>query len=324
MRPIAAALSAAMLFGCSDQKQTPNATAQTPDAATASMPDVNAPAFNADSAFALLKRQVAFGPRVPGTAGHAAQLAWMQGYLAARADTVITQHIAHTGEHGQQIPMANVIARFNPGAAQRVLLITHWDTRPTADKDPVESNRSKPILGANDGASGVAVLMMLADMFRNQPPPIGVDLLFTDGEDWEQGDMYIGAKYFAANPLPDYRPLYGVLIDMIGDQNPVFPVEANSQSYAPEVVDRVWRAAEHLGLSAVFPRRMGMAVGDDHDAINAGGIRTIDIIDGEYGAPIPGTFGQYWHTLSDTVEQTSPKGLDAVGRVLAYLVYAGG
>lgn len=319
MRPIVVALTAGLMFGCTEQKQTPDATAQTPPP-----PTVNAPVFNHDSAFALLKKQVSFGPRVPGTAGHAAQLAWMQQYLGTRADTVITQRIAHTGDRGQQIPMANVLARFNPNATQRVLFIAHWDTRPTADKDPVESNRTKPIAGANDGASGVAVLMMLADMFKTQAPPIGVDLLFTDGEDWEQGDMYIGAKYFAANLMPGYKPMYGVLIDMIGDQNPVFPIEVNSQTYAPEVVDRVWRAAEQLGLSSIFPRKMGMSVGDDHDALNAGGIRTIDIIDGEYGAPLPGTFGQYWHTMNDTVEHTSSKGLDAVGRVLAYLVYSGG
>lgn len=318
IRSLVITMGASLMLGCSDQKPTTDASAATPS------PAVNAPVFNTDSAYALLKRQVAFGPRVPGTAGHAAQLAWMQTYLKARADTVITQNIQHTGDHGQSIPMANVFARFNPNATQRILLITHWDTRPTANMDLNTANRSKPIDGANDGASGVAVLMMLADMFKKQPPPIGVDLLFTDGEDWEQGDMYIGAKYFSANLIAGYKPLYGVLIDMIGDQNPVFPIEGNSQQYGPEVVDRVWRVAEQLGLSTTFPRRIGSTVGDDHDAINAAGIHTIDIIDGEYGAPVSGTFGQYWHTLGDTVEHTSPKGLEAVGRVLAYLAYSGG
>jgi Zn-dependent M28 family amino/carboxypeptidase len=309
-----------MLFGCSDQKQTPNATAQTPDAATASMPDVNAPAFNADSAFALLKRQVAFGPRVPGTAGHAAQLAWMQGYLAGRADTVITQHIAHIGEHGQQIPMANVFARFNPDAQQRILFIAHWDTRPNASAELTAANRAKPIAGANDGASGVAVLLMLSDMFAKQAPEIGVDLLFTDGEDWEQGDMYIGAKHFAVwAGSAGYRPMYGVLIDMIGDRNPQYLIESNSQQYAPEVVDRVWRTAESLGLAHVFLQKPGIRIEDDHIALNAAGIRTADVIDFDYG---PGN--AYWHTLQDTVEHTSPTGLDAVGRVLAYLAYSGG
>jgi Zn-dependent M28 family amino/carboxypeptidase len=220
--------------------------------------------------------------------------------------------------------MANVVARFNPGASQRVLFLAHWDTRPAAEHDPVPANRNKPIPGANDGASGVAVLMILADMFKKNPPPIGVDLLFTDGEDWEEGDMYIGAKHFAGNLPPGYAPLYGVLIDMIADQDPVFLIEDTSQREAPEVVDRVWRAAADLGLSDIFPRRMGGGVSDDHDALIAAGIRTIDVIDGQYGAPVPNTFGEYWHTTNDTVEHTSPKGLDAVGRVLAYLVYSGG
>jgi hypothetical protein len=166
---------------------------------------------------------------------------------------------------------------------------------------------------------------MLADMFKNHPPPIGVDLLFTDGEDWEQGDMYIGAKHFVANMPPDYRPLYGILIDMIGDQEPVFLIEDSSNRYAPEVVARAWRAAADLGLGAMFPQKLGVGVSDDHDALNGAGIHTIDIIDGEYGRPVPpGTFGLYWHTLQDTVEHTSPVGLGAVGRLLRYLVYSGG
>jgi hypothetical protein len=319
MRTLLAGLLATFALACSDQKPGQDALSATP------LPDVEVPAFNADSAYALLRRQVEFGPRVPGTPGHAAQLKWMQEYLEPRADTVIIQHISHTDEDGATIPMANVFARFNPDAPQRVLLLAPWDTRPTADEDPVLANRSKPIPGANDGASGVAVLLMLADMFKNNPPPIGVDLLFTDGEDWEQGDMYIGAKHFAANQPEGYPPLYGVLIDMVGDRNPIFPVEGSSQGYAPEVVDRVWSAAEKLGLSGIFPRRLGQYVSDDHDALNAAGIRTIDIIDGEYGAPAPpGTFGLYWHTLQDDVQHTAPTGLDAVGRVLAYLVYSGG
>ncbi len=312
------ALSAVVIAGCSDAPPVNHASAAT------TSDEVDVPAFDADSAFALLKRQVAFGPRVPGTKGHAAQLAWMQEYLRSRADTVIVQRIRHPVD-GEIVPMANVFARFNPAATQRILLLAHWDTRPTADKDPVATNLDKPIPGANDGASGVAVLMILADMFGKQPPPIGVDLLFTDGEDWEQGDMYIGAKHFAANLIPGYKPLYGVLIDMVGDQDPVFPIEASSQQYAPEVVERVWRTAEKLGLSRHFPRRMGGGVSDDHDALNAAGIRTINVIDPEYGTPVPpGTFGLYWHTMGDSVEHTSPVGLSAVGRVLAHLAYSGG
>jgi hypothetical protein len=272
----------------------------------------------------LLKRQVAFGPRVPGTAGHDAQLAWMEQYLRARADSVTIQHIQHRGDKGQNIPMANVVASFNPKATQRILLLTHWDTRPAADKDPNPANQKKPIPGANDGASGVGVLMILADMMKKQPPTIGVDLLFTDGEDWEQGDMYIGAKHFAATKPDSYKPMYGILIDMIGDQNPVFPIEPTSNGAAPEVVDRVYRAAASIGLGNFFPNRIGPGVSDDHEPLIAAGIHTIDIIDGEYGAPLDGTFGEYWHTMNDDVAHTSPTGLGAVGKLLAYLIYNGG
>jgi Zn-dependent M28 family amino/carboxypeptidase len=321
IRSLTIGVAATLLFGCTGQSSDGSADNGT-SAAVAQ--NVKAPAFDTDSAFALLKKQVAFGPRVPGTPGHEAQLAWMLEYLRARADSVTTQTITKNNA-GKPVPqMTNVFARFNPAAQQRVLLLAHWDTRPKAIMDRVAANRSKPIPGANDGASGVAVLLVLADMFKNHPPPIGVDLLFTDGEDWEEGDMYIGATYFAANLPSGYAPLYGVLIDMIADQNPVFPIEQYSQDDAPEVVDRVWRAAADLGLSDIFPRTLGPAVGDDHGPLNAAGIHTIDIIDGEFGAPVSGTFGEYWHTMQDDVSHTSPKGLDAVGRVLAHLVYNGG
>ena len=248
----------------------------------------------------------------------------MQDYLRSRADTVVIQSIAHQAKGGKTVPMANVLARFNPDASKRVLFLAHWDTRKTADAETDPARQKMPIPGANDGASGVAVLMVLADMFAKEAPPIGVDLLFTDGEDWEPDDMYIGAKHFAAT-MTGYRPLYGVLIDMVGDHNPVFPVEQYSQDRAPEVVDRVYRAAASLGLAQYFPMRPGMAVSDDHLPLNAAGIRTIDIIDLEYGPTGDGyTFGAYWHTLNDTVENTSPVGLGAVGRLLSYLAYSGG
>src|SRR5690606_7161869 len=189
---------------------------------TRTLPEVEAPPFDGQAAFALLERQVEFGPRVPGSPGHAAQLAWMEEYLRERADTVILQHFDHRAKRGGTIRMTNVFARFRPELPDRVLFLAHWDTRPTADNDPDPSRRNEPILGANDGASGVAVLLQLADVLSRHSPPIGVDLLFTDGEDFGPDEMYLGATYFAANPVPGpgYRPLYGVLVDMVGDRNP--------------------------------------------------------------------------------------------------------
>lgn len=285
--------------------------------------DVDVPAFDADSAHALLRRQVAFGPRVPGTPGHAAQLQWMVEYLRARADTVIVQSFDQQID-GETVRLHNVFARFRPDDHSRVLLVAHWDTRPASDQDTDPAKRTLPILGANDGASGVAVLLTLADMFAQQAPPIGVDILLTDGEDYATGpgdydNMYLGAKYFAANQPAGYPPLYGILVDLVGDQNPRFEMEGYSQQYAPEVVQRVWRVAEGLGYGNVFVGSSGMSVMDDHVPLNQGGIRTVNIIDMDYG---PGN--AYWHTQDDVVEHTSPRGLRAAGEVIAALVYRGG
>ncbi len=278
------------------------------------------PQFSADSAHAYLRKQVEFGPRVPGSQGHARQLEWMTGLLRSRADTVMLQPFTHDVD-GTRLEMTNVLARFRPELTDRVLLLAHWDTRPTANGESDPERRQQPILGANDGASGTAVLLEMARVLAQQAPPIGVDLLFTDGEDYgPYGDtMYLGAKYFAANLPPGYKPLYGILVDLVGDENPEFPIEANSERDAPEVVERVWRLAEELGYGDVFRRRSGFAIEDDHVPLNRAGIRTINIIDFDYG---PGN--SYWHTLEDNVDHTSPKGLGVVGNVLVALIYRGG
>jgi glutaminyl-peptide cyclotransferase len=277
------------------------------------------PPFSADAAHALLRRQVEFGPRAPGSAGHAAQLEWMTGLLRELADTVEVQRFSHHAGNGQTLQLANVFARFRPAAPERVLLVAHWDTRPTADMDLHYPH--EPILGANDGASGTAVLLELANVLSRHSPPIGVDLLLVDGEDYGPGepDMYLGAKHFAAHQPPGYRPLYGIVVDMVADRTPVFPMEGNSVELAPEVVDRVWRVAERIGLGDVFVRRVGGHITDDHIPLNRAGIRAIVIIDFDYG---PGN--SYWHTHADIVENTSAVGLGAVGRVLATLIFNGG
>lgn len=278
----------------------------------------NVPDFDAQQAFALLKQQVAFGPRVPGTPGHQKQLDWMTDYLKQRADTVELRSFDVKAPNGDSLHLTNVFARFNPQAHDRILLVAHWDTRPTSDSEADSTRRKLPISGANDGGSGVAVLMQLADVLKRHSAPIGVDLLFVDGEDYT-GDMYLGSEHFAANLPPGYSPLYGILVDMVGDQSPLFPVEPNSQQAAPEVVDRVWRTAEQIGYGPYFPRSQGMAIDDDHIPLNRAGIRTIDIIDFDYGPN-----NAYWHTQLDTVEHTSPVGLGVVGNVIATLIYTGG
>jgi Peptidase family M28 len=281
------------------------------------------PTFDADSAFQLLKAQVAFGPRVPNTPAHQEQLRWMVQYLRSRADTVEVDSFTHVTAAGDTLHLANVFARFKPGAADRVLLLAHWDTRPISDQDPDSAYRDKPILGANDGASGVAVLMELADVLSKHSPPLGVDLLFTDGEDYAtlkdlNADMYLGAEEFVHH-MPSYKPLYGVLVDMVGDQSPEFDVETNSEQFAPEVVQRVWSTAEDLGFGDIFKREQGITIDDDHLPLNQAGIHTIDIIDFDYGPN-----NAYWHTHEDTVAHTGPRGLQAVGQTLSTLIARGG
>lgn len=289
------------------------------DARNGSVVEDKTPTLSADAAYEHIKTQVAFGPRAPGTEAHTKQLRWMLDYLRARADTVIAQPFVHTTTMGTTLALTNVFARFNPTAPDRLLLLAHWDTRPTADADLDESKRGQPISGANDGASGVALLLEIANVLSQHAPPIGVDILLVDGEDYAPDNMYLGAKYFAANLPGAYRPLYGILVDMIADENPVYPIEANSQSSAPEVVDRVWRTAEELGYGAYFKRTSQGGVEDDHVPLNQAGIRTIDIIDFEYGAG-----NQYWHTHQDVLAHTSPHGLGVVGSVLLELIFRGG
>ena len=278
-----------------------------------------APEFDADAAFALLERQVAFGPRVPGTPGHAAQLEWMTSYLRERADTVLLQEFGHTGPSGEVLELTNVWARFRPEVRERVLLVAHWDTRPTADYETDEALRSRPIPGANDGASGTAVLLQLADVLSRHSSLIGVDLLLVDGEDYAPDHMYLGAKYFAARKPPGYEPLYGILLDMVGDRDPRYPQEGYSRQYAPEVVERVWRMAERLGYEAYFPRSPGISIMDDHVPLNEAGIHTINIIDFDYGPA-----NAFWHTLEDDLQNVGPEGLGVVGAVVAELIYRGG
>ena len=245
----------------------------------------------------------------------------MKEFLRARADTVVLQPFTHVTGDGTSLELTNVLARFRPGAATRVLLVAHWDTRPRADMETDARKRELPIAGANDGASGTAVLLELANVLSRHSPPIGVDLLFVDGEDYGPGgdDMYLGAKHFAAHPLPAYRPLYGILVDMVADQAPVFFLEGNSRDMAPEVVERVWRIAEQIGLGHIFVRSPGGYITDDHVHLNRGGIRTIDIIDFDFG---PGN--SFWHTHQDALENTSAIGPGAVGRVLTTLIFNGG
>ena len=290
-------------------------------------------AFNADSAFSYTRQQVAFGPRIPGTPGAEKAGDWIVKMMKARADTVIEQRWKHKTLKGDSIPLRNILARFNPKATQRVLYVTHWDTRPMADSDPVLGNRGTPILGANDGASGVGLFVALGDALKKTPANVGVDLLFVDGEDYGESfdppyaDVLLGSQYFANNPpSPDYKPIYGVLWDMIADADLNILQEPKSMAAAPEVVTRVWQKAADLGYSRFFiPKAYPYAVTDDHVPFIEKGFRVIDVLDLDYGPPGPDgeASPNYHHTLQDTMEHISAKSLQIVGDVALSLLMDG-
>lgn len=273
--------------------------------------------FDGVAAYNYARAQVDFGPRVPGTP--AARLAgdWIIRQMRARADTVIVQSFIYTTADGKKLPLRNILARFRPDLKDRVLYVTHWDSRPISESAATPAERKMPVPGANDGASGVGMFVALADVLRKTRPKVGVDLLFTDGEDYGQFgppevDVLIGAKYFATHlPSPGYKPLYGVLWDMIGAKDLRIPYEMNSFQQAPDVVARVWQAAADLGYGNVFVQESGGEITDDHIPLLNAGLRVIDVIDLNYPPH---------HTPEDTMDKISPKSLGIVGDVATALV----
>jgi Zn-dependent M28 family amino/carboxypeptidase len=272
--------------------------------------------FNAARAMEYVRTQLDFGPRVPGTEGHRRAGDWIVEQMRLRADTVIEQRFSHVTANGDTLPMRNILARIKPAATQRVLYVAHWDTRPISEKASSPGDRALPVPGANDGASGVAVLMGVADVLKMTPPTWGVDLLFVDGEDYGDfstgRDVLIGAKYFAQHlPAPDYRPLFGIVWDMIGDANLGIYQEGHSVRRAPEIVSRVWQAAADLGYSGFFVPRVGESITDDHLPLLDAGLRVIDVIDIEFSAH---------HTPFDTIDKVSERSLQIVGDVAVRLL----
>jgi glutaminyl-peptide cyclotransferase len=273
--------------------------------------------FNGTAAYNYAKAQVDFGPRVPGTPAAKQAGDWIIRQMRARADTVIVQSFTYTTADGKKLPLRNILARFGPELSERVLYLTHWDSRPISESAATEAERKMPVPGANDGASGVGMFIALADVLKKTKPNVGVDLLFTDGEDYgkfgpPEVDVLIGAKYFATHlPSPGYKPLYGVLWDMIGDKDLRIPYEMLSFQQAPEVVSRVWQTAADLGHGDVFVQESGGDVTDDHIPLLNVGLRVIDVIDLTYPPH---------HTPQDTMDKISAKSLAIVGDVATALV----
>ncbi len=276
--------------------------------------------FDGQNAFRYLERQVAFGPRNPGGKGHADCLNFLQKELKKFADEVRLQPFVYQDMYRKKrLELSNVIARFKPRAQPRIFLAAHWDTRPTADNDRL-ANQNTPIPGANDGASGVAVLLEIARQLKQKPPSIGVDLILFDGEDYGReghlDEYFLGSRHFAKQAA-GYAPRYGILLDMVGDANLTLPREPNSVAALPQVVDKVWQMAHSMGYFE-FEDRQGYPVSDDHVILLQNGIPCIDIIDFEY----PDERNRYWHTLQDTPDKCSPYSLQVVGDVMLQLIYS--
>jgi len=275
------------------------------------------PRFDGRSAFQYLTAQTQFGPRNPNSSGHQQCLNYLAAELKKFADSVVLQSFTEQG-YNETLKLTNVFASFKPHEEKRILLLAHWDTRPRADMEVEQKNKNSPIVGANDGASGVAVLLELARVMKEHSPLVGVDILLTDGEDYGSSERdgndnlyFLGVKYFARTKSLQYTPQFGILLDMVGDRDLQLPMEQNSMRYAPTVMELVWNAAEEIGATQ-FIHVPGEAISDDHLALNEAGIPTIDIIDFQY---------PYWHTHQDTADKCSPESLEAVGKVLSFLIY---
>lgn len=271
--------------------------------------------FDGQRALEDIKTQCGFGPRVPGSSGAKACSQWIQDELRKTADSVKTQRF-EASAGGKALSFTNIIATYGPQTSRTLLLAAHWDTRPFADQEVDAARASKPIPGANDGASGVAALLELGRMFKRKAPPNGVVMVFFDGEDYgkSESDMFIGSRYFARNwkSVLNMRPERGILLDMVGAREIRIPREAASDAAAPEFMDAIYAHARDAHLEGIFPDEAGKGISDDHVPLIQAGIPTVDLISFDYA---------YWHTLEDTPDKCSATSLKAVGEVVARTVY---
>lgn len=293
---------------------------------------IEVPKFNADSAYRYTEEQLAFGYRIPNTKEHRACAAYLADKLHQfGADTLIQRAVVEAYD-GTPLNMMNIIGSYSPEKSRRVMLFAHWDSRPFADNDPDPANHRKPILGTDDGAASVAMLLEMARLIGETQPNIGIDIILFDAEDYGtpyfHEDKYpdtkdtwaLGSQYWSKNPhKDDYRPEYGILLDMVSGTNSIFYQEQVSKYYAPHVVKKVWDMAHKLGHGSYFPMERGGAVTDDHYYVNLAGIPSVDIIayfpNGEVGFP------EYWHTLRDNMDNIDKNTMRAVGETVLNVIY---
>ena len=293
---------------------------------------LSVPDFNSDSAYSFIEKQVKFGFRIPNTKSHELCGEYLANKLKSYGATVHEQKFKSQTYNGETLNLTNIIANFFPERKKRVLLAAHWDTRPFADKDTV--NNTSPFDGANDGGSGVGVLLEIARQLSESKdkPSVGVDIIFFDGEDWGEPTGYdyskrkdnkdywcLGSQYWGEQAKKErYSAYYGILLDMVGAKGALFPKEAISMHFAPKIVRKVWKQAEDLGYGSFFSNDKISGITDDHYYVNQAGIPMIDIIDYDRENQ---NFGSYHHTHQDNMSVISRETLKAVGQTVLYVVY---
>ena len=327
MRSLLGLLIIPLLFsGCH------NRVKETATRADSTRVSVNIPQFNADSAYLFVKTQVDFGPRVPNTPAHEQCAGWLTEKFKGLAPSLIVQKGEVKAFNGTMLHFKNIIASWNPERNNRILLCSHWDSRPFADHDPDPKNRRKPVDAANDGASGVGVLMEIGRQMKTLNPAIGVDIVLFDVEDYgppedektgENTEKWWGqgAQYWAANPhKPGYTARYGILLDMVGAPGATFPMEGYSVQYANDILKMVWSTAGRIGYSGYFLFEPGGTITDDHGPINKIlNIPTIDMIHLDRTSQFG--FYPYWHTTKDNMAAIDKTTLKAVGQTLLTVIY---
>lgn len=312
-------LSVFLFFSCDNKKDKPKNNKEE----FLPLPD-----FNADSAFLYVKSQTDFGPRVLGSQAHDNCGRWLSNKLAQFCDTVYEQHFTTRTYDGKQWNTVNYIGSFLPANPNRIVLAAHWDSRPFADHDPNPNNRETPIDGANDGASGVGVLLEIARQLSITKSSIGIDIIFFDAEDFGPketeripGDWWgLGAQYWAKNHhVKDYTAKYGILLDMVGNPNPRFLQEQFSLRDAQDVVRKVWSTAYSLGYGEYFQNKPGGIITDDHYYVNKySSFKMIDII--HYDAASGTGFHSSWHTLNDNINNIDRNSLKIVGTTVLQVI----
>ena len=309
------------------------AVGNAPQVATPVEPMAIVPIFDADSAYSFVAAQVAFGPRVPGSKGHAACGNYLVSKLQSYGAVVLTQDVTLKAYNGDLLPSRNVIAQFNPEQANRILLCAHWDTRPWADSDPDPANHYKPLPGANDGGSGVGVLLEVARQLSQVPARVGVDIVLFDAEDyglhekdshlWDKNrhSWALGSQYWSMNPhRRAYNARYGILLDIVGAPDSKFCYEGYSAHFAGDIIAKVWKKAHEWGYSKYFVNEEGGTVTDDHYYVNRVlGIPCIDIINCDPDSP--NGFGAHHHTMQDNMDWIDTETLKAVGQTVLAVIY---